>query len=276
VRGVLSDDQQRITRYPNENGNLSQYYVGRKWGEIWGYTTVGIAKTQAEMDAHLANVSQSNIGNNWSAGDIMYADLNGDGKVDGGNNLLSDHGDISILGNSSSRYRFSLDLSADYKGFDARVYIQGVGKRDYMPNGPYFWGAQGGMWQSAGFSNHMDFFRDERSNMVQAGFADVNLDPYYPKPYFNTNKNFQTQSRYLQNAAYLRVKNIQFGYTLPSLITEQMGLSRVRFYISGENLFTATGLSDIFDPETIALSGWNDGKTYPLSKIYSFGINVNF
>lgn len=276
VRGVLSDDQQRITRYPNENGDLSQYYDGRKWGEIWGYTTVGIAKTQAEMDAHLANVNQSNIGNNWGAGDIMYADLNGDGKIDGGNNLLSDHGDISILGNSSSRYRFSLDLSADYKGFDARVYIQGVGKRDYMPNGPYFWGAQGGMWQSAGFNNHMDFFRDESSNMVKEGFADINLDSYYPKPYFNTNKNFQTQSRYMQNAAYLRVKNIQLGYTLPDLVTEKVGLSRVRFYISGENLFTATSLSDIFDPETIALSGWNDGKTYPLSKVYSLGINVNF
>lgn len=83
------------------------------------------------------------MGKDWGAGDIMYADLNGDGKVDGGNNLLSDHGDLSIIGNSSPRYRFSLDLTADYKGFDARVYLQGLGKRDYMPNGPYFWGAQG-------------------------------------------------------------------------------------------------------------------------------------
>lgn len=276
VRGVLSDDQQRITRYPNENGNLAFYYDGRRWGEIWGYTTLGIAKTQAEMDAHLANVSQSDMGKDWGAGDIMYADINKDGTIDGGANMLSNHGDLSIIGNSSPRYRFSLDLSADYKNFDARVYLQGVGKRDYMPGGPYFWGANGGMWQSAGFHSHMDFFRDETSNMVQAGFADVNLDAYYPKPYFNTNKNQHTQSRYLQNAAYLRVKNIQFGYTLPDLITQKMGLSRIRFYVSGENLFTATNLSDIFDPETIALDGWSDGKTYPLSKVYSFGINVNF
>jgi len=276
VHGVLSDDQQRITRYPNKTGDISQYYDGKKWGEIWGYTTIGIAKTQAEMDAHLANVSQSILGSNWGAGDIMYADLDGDGKIDGGNNVLSNPGDKSIIGNSSPRYRFSLDLSADYKGFDARVFLQGVGKRDYMPNGPYFWGAQGGMWQSAGFTTHMDFFRDETSNMVQAGVADVNPDSYYPKPYFNTGKNQETQSRYIQNAAYLRVKNIQLGYTLPQSISNRIKLSNVRFYVSGENLFTITSLSEVFDPETIALEGWNDGKVYPLSKVYSFGINVNF
>jgi len=276
VRGVLSDDQQRITRYPNDTYDLNKWYTDEKWGDIWGYTTIGIAKTQAEMDAHLANVSQTIIGSNWGAGDIMYADLNGDGKIDGGNNLLSNSGDKTIIGNNSPRYRFSLDLAADYKGFDARVFLQGVAKRDYMPNGPYFWGATGGMWQSAGFTTHMDFYRDETSNMVQAGIADVNTDSYYPKPYFNTGKNQQTQSRYLQNAAYLRVKNIQLGYTLPQSVTSKLKLSNVRFYVSGENLFTVTNLSEVFDPETIALSGWNDGKTYPLSKVYSFGINVNF
>lgn len=276
VRGVLSDDQQRITRYPNKTGDIGTYYDGRKWGEIWGYTSIGIAKTQAEMDAHLANVNQSAIGSNWGAGDIMYADLNGDGKIDGGNSVLSNPGDRSIIGNNSPRYRFSLDLTADYKGFDARVFLQGVGKRDYMPNGPYFWGAQGGMWQSAGFTTHMDFFRDETSNMVQAGVADVNTDAYYPKPYFNTGKNHQVQSRYLQNAAYMRIKNIQLGYTLPLSVTSKLKLSNVRFYVSGENLFTVTNLIETFDPETIGLGGYNDGKTYPLSKVYSFGINVNF
>ena len=276
VRGVLSDDQQRVTRYPNKTGDISQYYDGRKFGEIWGYTTVGIAKTQQEMDAHLSKVNQSAVGGNWGAGDIMYADLNGDGKINSGSNVLSNPGDLSIIGNNSPRYRFSLDLGADYKGFDARVFLQGVGKREYMPNGPYFWGAQGGQWQSAGFTEHMDFFRDENSNMVKSGFASQNLDSYYPKVYFNTGKNQQTQTRYIQNAAYLRVKNIQVGYTFPELITSKIGLSKMRIYVSGENLITATKLNPIFDPETIALGGWNDGKTYPLSKVYSFGLNVNF
>jgi TonB-linked SusC/RagA family outer membrane protein len=278
IRGVLSDDQQVVTKYINPTGNLNNWYNGRKWGEIWGYTTIGIAKTDEEMAAYTSKVSQNAMGSTiWEAGDIMYKDLNGDGKVDGGANTMADPGDRSIIGNSSPRYRYSLDLGADWNGFDLRIYLQGVAKRDYMPNGPYFWGINGGMWQSAGFTEHMDFFRDENSEMVKAGVAGVNLDAYYPKPNFaNGGKNQQTQTRYLQNAAYMRLKNLQIGYTIPQIITSRVGISRLRVYLSGENLVTFTRLSKIFDPETVALSGWNDGKTYPLAKVYSAGLSINF
>lgn len=276
VRGVLSDAQQRVTNYPNTTGNINTWYNGRRMGEIWGYTTIGIAKTAEEMAAHLSKISQSQLSNRWGAGDIMYADLNGDGTVNGGSNILGNTGDRTIIGNSTPRYRFSLDLTGDWKGFDFRVFVQGVGKRDWMPNGPYFWGASGGMWQSAGFVEHMDFFRDENSPMVKAGVAGVNTISYFPRPYFNTGKNQLTQTRYLQNAAYARLKNLQLGYTLPRILTSHAGLSRVRIYLSGENLFTVTKMISIFDPETVALSGWNDGKTYPLAKVYSVGVNVTF
>lgn len=276
VRAVLSDDQQKVTSYPNPTGNIGTWYNGRKMGEIWGYTTIGIAKTQEEMDAHLANVSQSGLSSKWGAGDIMYVDLNDDKKIDGGAGILGDTGDRRVIGNSTPRYRFSLDLAGDWKGFDFRVLMQGVGKRDWMPNGPYFWGASGGMWQSAGFTTHMDFFRDENSLMVQAGHADTNLDAYFPKPYFNTGKNQQTQTRYVQSAAYLRLKNIQIGYTLPKSLTSRIGISKARFYVSGDNLLTITDLIDTFDPETVGLSGWSDGKTYPLAKVVSCGLSVNF
>jgi len=276
VRGVLADDQQKVTNYPNPTGNISSYYNGRMFGEIWGYTSVGIAKTNAEMDAHLATTKQNAIGSNWQAGDIMYKDLNGDGKIDGGAGVLGNTGDRSIIGNSSPRFRYSVDLGADWKGLDFRLFLQGVGKRDWMPNGPYFWGANGGMWQSAGFETHMDYFRDENSVMVKAGKADVNLDSYFPRPYFNTSKNQQTQTRYLQSAAYLRVKNIQLGYTLPYNFTRMLTLSKVRVYVSAENMLTFTNLTKTFDPETVGLSGWNDGKTYPLAKVLSLGLSVNF
>ena len=276
VRGVLSDDQQKVTNYPNPTGNISNWYNGRKSGEIWGYTTVGIAKTQAEMDGFLTKTNQNAMGSRWGAGDIMYADLDGDGKVDGGTGVLGKSGDRSIIGNSSSRYRFSLDFGADYKGFDFRMFWQGVGKRDYMPGGPYFWGANGGMWQSAAFTQHMDFFRDATSEMVKSGMATVNTDSYFPKPYFNTGKNQQTQSRYLQNAAYIRLKNLQLGYTIPQNIISKLKITKVRIFLSGENLLTATKLINIFDPEAIALSGWSDGKTYPLSRVYSAGLSINF
>ena len=276
VRGVLSDDQQRITSYPNKTGNIGDWYDGRKVGEIWGYTTVGLARTKEEMDGHLSKINQNALGSRWGAGDIMYADLNGDGVINGGAGVLTNTGDRTIIGNSSPRYRFSLDLGGDWNGFDFRIFVQGVGKRDYMPNGPYFWGANGGMWQSAAFTDHMDFFRDENSVMVKGGVASVNLDSYFPKPYFNTGKNQQTQTRYLQNAAYARLKNLQIGYTIPKAVVSRLGITNVRIYVSGENLYTITKMIDIFDPETVALSGWNDGKTYPLAKVYSAGININF
>lgn len=276
VRAILSDDQQEVTNYPNPTGNINTWYNGRKMGEIWGYTTIGLAKTQAEMDAHLADVSQNNLGSKWGPGDIMYADLNGDKQINGGAGVLGNTGDRTIIGNSTPRYRYSAEITADYKGFDLRIFVQGVGKRDWMPNGPYFWGASGGMWQSAGFTNHMDYFRDENSVMVKAGKANVNIDSYFPKPYFSTGKNQQTQTRYLQSAAYARLKNLQVGYTLPSFISSKVGISKARFFISGENLLTFTKMIKIFDPETVALSGWNDGKTYPLAKVYSCGLSVNF
>lgn len=276
IRGVLSDDQQQITRYPNETNNISNWYEGRMMGDIWGYRTVGIAKTDEEMIQHLSTADQTALGSNWQAGDIMYADLNGDGEINGGSGVLEDTGDRTILGNSTLRFRYGLDLSGSYGNFDVRIFLQGVGKRDWMPNGPYFWGANGGQWQSAGFVEHLDFFRDEESPMVQAGVADVNLDPYYPRPYFSTGKNQNTQSRYVQSAAYLRVKNVQLGYTLPTDVSSAVGLSGVRFYVSGENLATFSKLSKVFDPESVGLGGWNDGKTYPYSMVLSFGVNVNF
>lgn len=275
VRAVLSDDFQRVTHYPNPTGNVDTWYPNKRNGEIWGYTTIGIAQSQEQMDQHLSQTQQS-FGTNWQAGDIMYADLNGDGQVNAGANTLSDPGDRTIIGNSLPRYRYSLDLQADYKGFDLRLYFQGVGKRDHVPNGPYFWGASGGMWQSAGFEENMDFYRDENSVMVQNGVLGVNTDGYLPRPYFNTTKNQLAQTRYLQSAAYLRLKNAQIGYTFSPQSLQKIGLARLRVYASGENLLTFTKMAKVFDPETVGLGGWNDGKTYPFSTIYSFGLNINF
>lgn len=277
VRGLLSDDQMKVTKYPNETGNLDQWYNGRKSGEIWGYTTIGIAKTDEEMAKHLETVSQNQMGNNWQAGDIMYADINGDGTINGGKNTLDDSGDRTIIGNSSPRFRYGLDLNLNYKNFDLRIFFQGIGKRDWMPNGSYFWGAGGqNQWQAAGFKEHMDFFRDEDSPMVKAGIADINLNSYFPRPAFDQGRNTATQTRFLQNAAYLRLKNAQVGYSVPKNVLSKIGVASARVFVSGENLLTFTKMSKIFDPETVGLGGWNDGKTYPFATTYSFGVNVNF
>ena len=270
IRATLSDARQFITRYPNETNSLSTYYVGREVGEIWGYEAIGLARSQAEMDSWLEN-NRPSWGSNWSGGDLMYVDQNGDGKVNTGANTLDDHGDIKIIGNSNPRYNFGITLDAAWKGLDFRAYFQGVGKRDYWVSGPYFTGAgASGMWQCAAFVSHWDFWRPEGDELGE------NLDGYFPRPLFaNGSKNFQTSSHYLQNAAYIRLKNIQLGYTLPKKWVNKAGMSSVRIYASGENLLTLTKMFQEFDPETIG-GDWGDGKVYPLMKNFSFGVNINF
>lgn len=262
VRLTLDDNQEKITRYYNPTGNLGTYYDGRMVGEIWGYTTVGIAQSQPEMDKHLEN-NKPNWGTGWAAGDVMFADLNGDDIVSNGSNTLEDHGDITIIGNNKPRYKFGLTLDGAWKGIDFSVFFQGVLKRDYMLSGPYFWGASGGQWQSTCFVEHLDYWTPE------------NTDAYYPKPDFSSTKNQQTQTGYLQNAAYLRVKNAQIGYTLPKIWTKKAGMESVRIYVSGDNLLTFSDMISVFDPETLG-SDWGDGKLYPLQRTISVGINVNF
>lgn len=269
ARFVLSDAYTRITRYSNPSGTLSKNYVGMDCGEIWGYETVGLAKTQEEMDAHLAalpNGGQNTIGLDWGAGDIMYADLNGDGKIDGGAGTIDDHGDLKIIGNTTPRFNFGLDLYAYWKGFDARIFLQGTAKRDYFQNSYYFWGALHGVWWSMCLKEHEDYFRDDPGHVLG-----LNTDSYYPRPVWGSDRNRQVQTRYLQDASYLRIKNLQFGYTLPHKLTSKFGVGSLRVFFTGENLATLTRMTTIFDPETI---GTLKGNCYPLSKVYAFGVNV--
>ncbi len=282
ARFVLSDARTKITRYSNNPTNsLSSYIEGRYINEIWGYESKGIARTDEEMQAHLAslpNGGQNAIPNaaNWKAGDMMYVDANNDGKIDNGAGTLEDHGDLKLIGNETPRYHFSLDLTAAWKGIDLRLFFQGVMKRDYWQGSSYFWGVSGEMWWSEGLTGHADYFRNEDSWSVQNGYDEPNLDAYFTRPIFGgeSNKNHQVQTHYKQDASYIRLKNLQVGYTLPAKWTQKAAMSQVRFFFSAENLWTGTKLHKLFDPETIDdPNGWG-GCAYPLSRTYSFGVSV--
>ena len=276
LRFTLADSRTKITRYSNPSGLIDSFYEGKYCGEIWGYETIGIARTDDEMAEHvgsLVNGGQSALGQDWQAGDIMYSDLNEDGKIDAGARTLDNHGDLKRIGNSTPRYNVGIDLSADWKGFDFRMFWQGTLKRDYFQGSYYFWGANGsqGYWFSTALKGHEDYFRNDESSPLG-----VNLDSYYPRPLLNTNKNQQCQTKYLQNAAYMRLKNLQIGYTLPRKIVQKMGIQNLRFFASGENLLTITDLVKFFDPETIESGSFAHGYAYPLSRTYAFGLNITF
>lgn len=306
ISANISDARSKVRSYPgNLTGDIAGYNAGHYLGEILGLTSIGIAKSQAEMDAHLdaldrrfeevngyapavARQGQSWYGTNWSAGDMMYEDVNGDGQITWGDWNWNNPGDMKVIGNSTPRFLFGIDINAAYKGFDFRAFFQGVGKRDFYSRSPLFWGAfEGGIWQSTGFKVHEDYFRaedvvfeytDHNGNPAQYVLP-ANLDSYYPRP-LHEFKNQEWQTRYLQNAAYLRCKNMQLGYTLPFSITKRFGVSNLRLYVSVDNLFTVTSLSKVFDPETVgggsSLGGrTGDGNTYPMSRTWSFGLSIS-
>ena len=289
IKASLANSKTIVTKYPNPTGSLptydwnngtqTTYFNGEVLGDIWGYTTIGIAKTDQEMIDHLNSLpkgAQDAIGSNWKAGDIMYADINGDGKIDGGANTVSDHGDLKVIGNSTPQFPISLDLSASWKGFDLRGFFQGILKRDFFSSSYYFWGASSwGIWWSTGLVQQENYFRGDPNDPMGQ-----NLNSYYPRPLFD-GKNQQVQTRYLLNAAYLRLKNLQIGYTLPLSFTQKAGIQKLRFYLSGENLVTFTKMPKMFDPETI--NGGNtgnnqisEGNVYPLSKVIACGLSITF
>lgn len=260
VRGVLSDYRGKVLRYPNPTNLITSWYAGETMGNIWGYTTMGYFQTD---DEESKSADQSKISAaNWTAGDIRYADLNNDGVIDWGNNTLGNTGDRRVIGNTTPRYAYSLIGEANWKGFDFYVFMQGVGKRDAWVGSNYFWGINGDEWQSSPFTVHRD------------RWSATNPDGYFPKFYMSgeNGKNTQQQTKYLQNASYLRIKNVQLGYTLPGNLIRRINAQKVRMYVSLENLATFTSLVKTMDPELSI----GDAKIYPLQRTYSLGLNVSF
>ena len=274
----IGDSRAEILKYYNEKEIIDTWYPGKVVGEIWGYTTDGIIQKAGEDMP-----DQSKFYAKWGPGDIKYKDLNDDGKINDGTRTLNDYGDLRKIGNTTPRYNFSISGGFEWKNIDFNMFWQGVGKRDYYPNAnlQLFWGMTNGYGSSGVYKNSpiLDYWRPAD----EANILGPNTDAYLAKPYFSseTNKNRQVQTRFLLNAAYLRLKSLQVGYTLPVHISEKVYLQRARIYLAGENLLTFTGLPGTFDPETTiesdpANGGYQPGRIYPLSRVLSVGVNLTF
>ena len=256
---VLSDNKTRISRYNNPTKLLSTYYEGFMVGEIWGLGSEGLIQTQKQLDEM---PDQSILYGQWNLGDLLYKDIDGDNKITVGTNTLDDHGDLQLSGNTSPRYSFGVNAGFNWKGFDFNMFWQGIAKRDVWLNGTLFYGLLGG-YGSAVWKNTMDYWTPE------------NTGAYWPRPYYTgeINKNRYPSSDYLQNAAYLRLKNVQLGYSIPPAVLSAIKIHQVRIFITGENLLTFTGINKNFDPEVIG-GGWGSGKMYPLMKTLTAGLNI--
>ena len=272
----LTDFEEKITKFANTTRGINSYYEGKVLGEIWGYETDRFF-TEDDFNAdgsYATDVpSQELYEEGWfkfGPGDVKYKDLNGDGVIDYGSNTVEDHGDLKRIGNTTPRYQYNFSIGADYKGFDFRVFMQGVGKRDLWANGPVV--VPGFRYHEAWFTHHLDYWTPD------------NPDAFYPRltdqSQSNQIRNFMPQTKYLLDMSYLRMKNITVGYSLPANVIESIGLNRLRIYLSGENLFEFTNLDIPVDPETnLTSTGRNDtstfGRVYPFRRVVSAGLQVS-
>lgn len=290
---ILADAQAEITKWSNKSGILSDFYEGMKIGEIWGFETDRLfTASDFDSNGNLKDgtpIQDPNIyspGFNMGPGDVKYKDLNGDGVVNKGSFTVEDHGDLKVIGNTTPRYEYSLRTGVDFKGVDFSVFLQGVGKRE-------FWGT--GNVALANY--HYDVLYDYQTDY----WREDNTDAFYPRPFASNagtyvpntknvgrllnggkmlmygKNNYVPQSKYLQDLAYMRVKEITIGYTIPSSFTGKYSINKFRLYMSAFNVAEWTKSFTPVDPESTinyygSLSFY--GTQLPQTRSFSFGLQI--
>jgi len=284
IRATLSDYQSTIDKYNNPEKRIGDgyYYEGMKLGEIWGYVTEGFFTSEEDIAQHAKQtVMRSSNTYTWLPGDIKFKDLNNDGVIDYGKNTVDDPGDKKIIGNKTPRYSYSFNLSGDWNNFFLSAFFQGVGKQDWYP------GAEAGLFWGQYNRPYNDMPKAHLGNI----WTEDNPNAYFPRyrGYVAQNSTGELrveQTKYLQNAAYIRLKNIQVGYSLPVSFVSKLRMQQARVYVSGENLWCWSPLykrtkdidvagidgSDRDLTEGKSGNGWN----YPLLKSVSVGLSVTF
>ena len=278
---VFSDYVSHITRFNNPDKLFAKsYWVGMKYGDIWGYHVDGLFATDEEAANYAVDQSKVNDAqifptsatspNGLYAGDMKFADLDGDGAINKGAERVGNSGDWQIIGNSQPRYNYGVNLNANWNGIDLAVFFQGIGHMDWYPaaDARSFWFLYARPYQTF---IPRDFLND--------CWSEDSPDAYYPRPRgyvaMNTSRPLGVANdRYLQNIGYLRLKNLTIGYTLPEKLTKKAYISKLRLYFTGENLFYwAPGLHGKYvDPE-MAMTGGNL-RLYPWQKSFIFGIDI--
>jgi TonB-linked SusC/RagA family outer membrane protein len=282
IRATVADYTAKITKYNNPDKRLSDYYAGQTVGEIWGYQTAGYF-TSAQDIANSPKqtlIKASNTGQ-LLPGDIKFADLNGDGVINDGDKTVDKPGDRKIIGNSTPRYTYGIGVDADWNNFSFSAFFQGVAKRDWYPGSEasVFWGQYNRPYNKIPVSQ------------LDKIWSESNPDAYFPRYRGYVAQNgqgelTQAQTKYLQNAAYLRMKNVQVAYNLPLHLIQKIKLTNLRVFVSGENLLTWSPLYKItkdIDPESINGSdriltdgSSGNGNNYPILKSVTLGLTATF
>lgn len=260
----LSDSDNKLVEYDgasNINAGAVSLLEGYAMNSLWGYKTDGFWSSREEYlkykEEHPGYKSFND--GNVSGGDVKYvAQGNPDHEIGVGGATPEDPGDLVYLGNSNGRYLYGINLAVQWKGFDISVMFQGVAKRKVMVNPEAF----APLYQDhmMPWTIHRDYWTEDNPNA------------YWPRiyQYKGNDFNFKTSDRWLQNGAYIRLKNLTVGYTIP---VPKKFLDHVRVYVTGEDLWEHSKMLSVFDPEI----GNNANRSiYPFFRTWTVGLNVTF
>ncbi|TAJ12065.1 SusC/RagA family TonB-linked outer membrane protein [Marinilabiliaceae bacterium JC017] len=251
----LSDVKNKVVEFSDKEGWVSgDINIVREGDPLWAYYGLeadGLFQSEAEINDPNTPLHPNH--STYKPGDIRYKDQNGDGEIN--------DEDRVVMGSNLPRYTFGINLGFDYKNFDFSCLFQGVGKVDaYLNAGAIMQGPSREMFT---VESALDRWTPD------------NRDASYPRIEARSNKNsVMANSFWIQDASYIRLKNLQIGYKLPKKWLEGTGIEKVRFYAGGTNLLTFTNLPDGWDPETNNV--WGSAYFYPPVSLYCLGVMVNF
>lgn len=265
----ISDVKNKIVDLAGNAPDLSGYQirmVGYPIDAFYGYKAIGLMTPE---DFKISDTQNHNyslpkvpviLGNDYQPGDIKYEDISGpDGKPDG---RITPEYDKVVLGSNIPRYTYTVRGDLGWKGIDFSFVIQGVGKCDGYLEGT----ARHAFQDMAAYPQKVHL---ERYNVV----TNPNPDALYPRLTYNTGFNQNTFSTYwLENASYMRLKNVQIGYTFPEKWMKKARIDNLRVYLSGDNLLTVSDFFYAYDPETPV----SKGGYYPQVKTVVLGLNITF
>lgn len=283
ARFILSDYTAVITKFNNPDKNLTDYYVGQKVGEIWGYMVEGLFRSQEEIDK---SPTQKNVPNTTTrknyVGDLKFKNLDSDDQIYQGLNRVGNSGDKTIIGNKEPRYAYGFSVDGDWNNFFISAFFQGVMKQEWYPSPESrFWGQFNRPYNAYPRWQENNMFREELQN----------FDAYLPRlvGYIaqGTGRALNIPNdRFLQDASYIRLRNLQVGYNLPAKLISRIHAKDLKIYFSAENLWTwspmykwtkDTDVTSIYGSDRDLSGGTSgDGYNYPMLKVLSLGLSVNF
>lgn len=234
------------------NGGDGYTYImreGEPMNSFYGYESAGFFQSQAEIDSW----EKYNIGYTPKPGDLKYVDQNGDGVIDSN--------DRKVLGSWDPGVTFGFNVGASYKGWDIMAFFQGATD------------VKGYLGIEAVGS--IDGDAAKPASLWLDSWTPENPGAKYPRvttTLYGVSMPNTCSDFWMQDATYVRLKNLQIGYTFPKQWLTKLGISKLRLYYSGQNILTFTGFLKGWDPEAPA----GRGNYYPQTKVHSFGVNVTF